>query len=201
MKKSSDALPETVFPELYAFVRQFHPIDGPTFHLLTSHFTARTFHKGDYLVEEGQTQKELFFVHKGVQMSFFVHEGKQHIIAFAYPPNIVAIPESFTLQKPSQYYLQCLTKSEFNCISFNRLQQLFDQSQPLERLFRKITETILAGLIQRHIELQTLPIEDRFKAFAARSPQLLQMIPHKYIASYLNIDPTNFSKLYNSVKI
>jgi hypothetical protein len=26
-------------------------------------------------------------------------------------------------------------------------------------------------------------------------------VPHKYIASYLGIDATNFSKLYNRVKI
>ncbi|MBD0375602.1 MAG: hypothetical protein ICV51_08250 [Flavisolibacter sp.] len=62
-----------------------------------------------------------------------------------------------------------------------------------ERLFRKMTENILAWLIYRYNELQTLTIEEQFKAFTSRSPHLLQMVPHKYIASYLHIDATNFS--------
>ena len=64
-----------------------------------------------------------------------------------------------------------------------------------------MTEAILAGMINRHIELHSLTIEERFKVFCQRSPHLLQLVPHKYIASYLGIDPTNFSKLFNSVRI
>jgi hypothetical protein len=85
-------------------------------------------------------------------------------------------------------------------ITFDELQKLFDQSQQIERLFRRITEVVLAGMINRHIELHSMSIEERFKTFCQRSPHLLQLAPHKYIASYLNIDPTNFSKLFNNVK-
>ena len=87
------------------------------------------------------------------------------------------------------------------CLSFDELQRIFDRSQAIERLFRKMTEAILAGMINRHIELHSLTIEERFRVFCQRSPHLLQLVPHKYIASYLGIDPTNFSKLFNSVRI
>jgi hypothetical protein len=102
---------------------------------------------------------------------------------------------------PSRYYLKCLTDSKFDSIHFLELQELFEASQELERLFRKMTEAILAGVINRHIELQTSGIEERFRSFCQRSPHLLQLVPHKYIASYLNIDSTNFSKLFNTVKL
>ena len=187
--------------ELYQYFQLFHKIDQQTFDLLSSNFKSKAYHKGDYIIEEGQVQKELLFVNKGVQMCFLNKEGKQHVIAFTYPPNILTVPDSFIFQAPSKYFLQCLTDSEFDSISFDILQQLFDQSQQIERLFRKMTEAVLVGLIQRYMELKALTIEDRFKAFTLRSPQLLQLIPHKYIASYLDIDPTNFSKLFNSIKI
>jgi CRP-like cAMP-binding protein len=85
-------------------------------------------------------------------------------------------------------------------ITFEELQKLFDQSQQIERLFRRMTEAVLVGMINRHIELHSMTIEERYKTFFKRSPHLLQLVPHKYIASYLGIDPTNFSKLINSVK-
>ena len=136
----------------------------------------------------------------GAQMSFFDANNKTHVVAFTYAPGLCADPESFSFQKPSNCFLTCLTDSEFESISYTDLQVLFDQSQEIERLFRKMTETVLAGLINRHIELHALTMEERFKQFCRRSPHLLQVVPHKYLASYLGIDPTNFSKLFNNVK-
>ncbi|MDX2133670.1 MAG: Crp/Fnr family transcriptional regulator [Saprospiraceae bacterium] len=168
--------------------------------LLTNNLKTKIFKKGDIITVEGQIQKELYFVKSGVQMSFFDAGSKTHVIAFTYPPNLCAIPESFSLQIPSKYFLTCLTDSELEYVTFDELQKLFDQSQQIERLFRRITEAVLAGVINRHIELHSMTIEERYKTFCQRSPHLLQLVPHKYIASYLGIDPTNFSKLFNTVK-
>jgi CRP-like cAMP-binding protein len=179
----------------------FHACSDEDLNELFSMMTAKRYSRGEFVVRPGQVQGELLIVKQGYQMSFVDHDGKTHVIAFTYPPNICAIPESFMFQKPSPYSLQCLTDSEFDAISFNNLNELFERSRTIERLFRKITEAILTGLIQRHIDLHVLSIEERFRSFAARSPQLLHDIPHKYIASYLNIDPTNFSKLFNSVRL
>lgn len=182
------------------YFRLFHDISEADYHLLTENLRTKTFKKGDFITFLGQTQKELYFVKSGVQMSYFDAENKTHVIAFTYYPNICAIPESFLFQKPSQYFLTCLTDSELEYITYEELQLLFDKSQPIERLFRKMTEAILAGILNRHIELHALSMEERFKTFCQRSPHLLHLVPHKYIASYLGIDPTNFSKLFNKVK-
>lgn len=186
--------------ERYEYFKQFHDIGMAEYQLLTDNLKSRKFKKGDFITVAGQVQKELYLVKSGVQMSYFETEEKTHVVAFTYFPNLCAIPESFSFQTPSKYFLTCLSDSELDYISFDDLQELFNQSQPLERLFRKMTEFLLAGIINRHIELHSLTIEERYRAFCQRSPHLLQLVPHKYIASYLGIDPTNFSKLFNHVK-
>jgi len=186
--------------EIFDFLNSFHPLQTEDFSLLSKHFKNKSFKKGDFLVMPEQIQKELFFVKKGVQMSYFDTEQKSHVIAFTYSPSLCAIPDSFLFQKPSKHTLICLSDSEFESISFMKLQEVLDSSHHLERLFRKLTEHLLVGVINRHVELLSLSIEERFKTFCTRSPHLLQIVPHKYIASYLNIDATNFSKLFNSVK-
>lgn len=183
------------------FTGAFAALDRDTLTRLSQSLKSITYKKNDLLISPGQVQRNLYFVKKGVQYSYFETEHKQHVIAFTYPPGLCAIPESFNTQTPSAYSLQCLTDSEFDYITFEQLQKLFDESHALERLFRKLTEAVLAGVINRHMELQTLSIEERFKSFAKRSPHLLQLVPHKLLASYLHIDATNFSKLYNSIKI
>ena len=192
---------DSYYSQLYTYLRSFYEISQEDFELLQDKFFTKTVKKGVHLLSPEQTQKELYFVKKGVQMSYFSNEIKDYVVAFTYPPSICAVPESFLLQKPSQCYLTCLSETEVACIGFHTLQELFDVSRNLERLFRKMTELVLAGIINRHIELHSLSIEERFKTFCLRSPHLLQLVPHKYIASYLGIDPTNFSKLYNSVKL
>lgn len=159
------------------------------------------FKKGEYITLPGQVQENLYLIQSGIQMSFFENEKKMHVVAFTFAGDLCAVPESFFFQKPSKYAIQCLSDSEMKAISFSELNALFDESNSLERFFRKATESVLAGIINRHLELHTLSIEERFRAFGARSSQLFQLVPHKYIASYLGIDPTNFSKLFNSVKI
>ncbi len=185
----------------HEYLKLFHNIGEDDFRLLMSNLKSRSFKKNDLITVPGQIQKELYFVKSGVQMSYFDAAEKTHVLAFTYPPNLCAIPESFAFQTPSPYYLTCLTDSELDYITFEDLQVLFDQSREIERLFRKMTEAILAGVISRHIEMHALTIEERYKAFGKRSPHLLQIVPHKYIASYLGMDPTNFSKLFNQVKL
>ena len=186
--------------ERHEYFKLFHDISKADYALLTGKLKTKTFKKGDFIILPGQVQKELYLVKSGVQMSYFDTDDKTHVIAFTYPPNLCAIPESFQSQTPSTYFLTCLTNSELEYITYDELIHLFDQSQQLERLFRRMTEFVLAGMINRHIELHALTIEERYKTFCQRSPHLLQLVPHKYIASYLGIAPTNFSKLFNNVK-
>ncbi|MBK9452185.1 MAG: hypothetical protein IPN95_22740 [Bacteroidetes bacterium] len=68
-------------------------------------------------------------------------------------------------------------------------------------MLRQATAQVLGGLVQRHYELLAFSMEERFTAFMERSAHLINLVPHKQLASYLGIDPTNFSKLLNSRKI
>ena len=169
--------------------------------LITDLLRIKTFKKGDLIVVPGQIQKELYFVKSGVQMSYFETDDKKHVIAFTYHPGLCAIPESFSSQTPSKYYLTCLEDSEMEYLSYEDMQLLLKKSHSFERLIRKMTEAVLAGLINRHIELHSQSMEERFLTFCKRSPHLLHLVPHKHLASYFGIDATNFSKLFNKVKI
>lgn len=184
-----------------AFLRRFHAdIDDAALDLLLGALTPLAVKKGDFLIRAGQVQKELMFVYKGIQLTTFDNDGVEHVITFSYPLSLAGIPDSFFYQTPAEDSIRALTESEFGCLSFQRLQELFDQSQQLERLFRKMVEAKLAGLIVRHKEFHAYSIKERFRRFAQRSAHLFQLVPHKYIANYLRINPTNFSKLYNSTE-
>lgn len=187
--------------DTHEYFSSIHIISNEDYGMLAQHFRKKRFKKGEHAVTQGSIQKDLFLVEEGVMMYCFEVDRASNVLGFAYPPNAAAIPEAFSLQKPSSYYLTCLTDCEVSCISFQALQAMYDRSQQIERLFRKLAETVAVGLIARQIELRSTTMEERFTRFCNRSPHLLQKVPHKYIAAYLDISPTNFSKLYNSKRI
>jgi hypothetical protein len=81
------------------------------------------------------------------------------------------------------------------------LHNMMDKHKGIHTLITKALGYTLHGVLKRQAEVQIFTAEEKFKALLQRSPHLLQLIPHKYIASYLGMDATNFSKLLASVEI
>jgi CRP-like cAMP-binding protein len=185
----------------YSFLSSIHPITKEEYEVLHANLHTRSFKKGESVLVSGQVQKQIYFIKTGIQMCHIEKDGKNYVVAFTYHPNLCAIPESFSDQKPSKYNFTCVTDSEMDYLSFDDMQALYKKFQNIETLFRKINEKLLSGIMNLHIEFRTMSIEERFITFCKRSPHLLRQVPHKYISSYLGIDATNFSKLFNTVKI
>lgn len=177
------------------------PISPTACHALAAACTLRTAAKGEIVTPEGAVQHDMLFMLEGIHMSYCDVKDKQKVIAFTYAPFLSGVPQSFLTQAPSAYILQSMTDSRYLALPHSHLQQLYRELPELERAFRLLAELLVVGALQQILELKTLTIEERFRHFAARSPHLLREVPHRYLASYLDMDPTNFSKLYNSIRI
>ena len=186
---------------LKSYLRETHEVNDAVLEDYIALWTAYEVSKKQVMTVPGQIEKHFYFVLSGIQKSYYLHKEKEHVIAFAYPPSFSGIPESFLTQSPSKYYLETISQSKFVRIPYSEHQKFMAKHREIETLFRKITETFLKGVIQRQHEIMALSMEDRFKIFVERSAHLLQIIPQKDIAAYLNIDPTNFSKLINRIRI
>jgi len=154
------------------------------------------------LTSEGEVEKYLYLVQEGVQRAYAIgSDGREATLVFTYAPSFSGVADSFLLQKPSRYWFETLTPSKFLRASFRDFDAVLLKHPLLERLIRLAVSETLAGVLVRQIELQSFSAEQRFRALMTRSPHLLQLVPHKYIANYLGMDATNFSKLLGQIKI
>jgi CRP-like cAMP-binding protein len=162
-------------------------------------FTAK---RKTILTAAGETEKHLYFVTEGVQRAFYLKDDdKDATLVFTYAGSFSGVADSFLLQQPSKYFLETLTQSEFLRTSFQQVNELMLKRHSFETFIRKSLAYTLAGVLERQIELQCFSAEEKFRVLLKRSPHVLQMIPHKYLASYLGLDATTFSKLLGSVRI
>ncbi len=160
-------------PESYlVFFRSFSTLDEASFHAFLSKCKRKTAAKNEIILSEGDVQRDMLLVLKGVQMSYCYHNDRQHIIAFSYPPSPSGVPESFIERTASKFCLQAISDSEFLSISYDDFEAHIRDFPDFERLYRKMTEAVLCGTIQRCIELQAFSIEERFSAFAKKSTSL-----------------------------
>ena len=183
-------------------VQQIHPLndaDWAVFEAIWQPFEAK---RKVILTASGEVERYVYFVIEGVQRAYAVDEdGRDVTLVFTYPPSFSGVADSFLLQKPSKYFFETLTPSRFIRASFSQLDAVMLSNPAVERLIRLAISQTLAGVLERQIELQSLSAEDRFKTLLKRSGHVLTMIPHKYLASYLGMDATNFSKLLATVRV
>jgi CRP-like cAMP-binding protein len=154
------------------------------------------------LTSMGETEKYLYFVVEGIQrVYYFDEQNREATLVFTYAPSFGGVLDSLMMQQRSKFYYETLTPSKFLRTSYQDLNTLMEKHSSIEMLVRKGITASLSGVLDRLVELQCYSSEERFKKLLKRSPHILQLIPHKYLANYIGIDATNFSKLINSVRI
>ncbi len=185
---------------LQQFLHSFHDDGQAILDEYTSHWTEFSAPRKSILTHPDQVERYVYFVKEGSQRSYYVSNAKEHVMFFAYPPSFSGVMESFLTQSPSRYFLETISDSHFLRLPYDTHLRLIQQFRPLETLFRKVTEHLLSGVIERQHELLTFDAKTRLSLFLQRSPHLLNSIPHHHLASYLRINPSNFSKFINQNK-
>jgi len=186
---------------LKAQLQAVHPLSEEVYEAflpLWKPFEAR---RKELLSLAGEQEKYLYFTTEGVQRVYALHGDKDVTIVFTYAPSFGGVLDSILLQTPSAYYYETLTPSHFLRIPVAQLHEVLKRYPEVETLMRKGLAFTLSGLMERLAELQCMSSEEKFRALLRRSPHILQLVPHKYLAGYIGIDTTNFSKLMNRVRI
>ena len=178
-----------------------YPIDEVAWEAFAAPWKMVHAKRKEVLTRTGDIEKYLYLVLAGAQRAYSLHNDKEVTIVFSYPHSFSGVVDSFLLQQPAKYHLECITDSTFLRISYVSFHELIHQHRSLETWLRLAITHVLAGTLQRQVELSAFSAEEKFITLLQRSPQVLNLIPHKYLASYIGVDPTNFSKLLANVRI
>jgi CRP-like cAMP-binding protein len=183
-------------------IELIHPLTEEAAHDFYSIWTEHRVKRKEIITSAGEVEKHLYFVTDGVQRIVYQDDqNRESTLVFSYPPSFGGVIDSFFLQKPSAYYFEALTPSVFLRTPFDAVNQCMQKHHCVSEALRLGVTQAFSGLLERMVELQCFTSEEKFRQLLKRSPHILTLVPHKYLANYLGIDPTNFSKLINSVRI
>lgn len=188
--------------QLHAFIQPLGPLKEKEWEAFAAAWTPFECKRKTILTAAGETERHLYFVLEGLQRAYYIGDDNQEgTIVFTYPPSFSGVADSFLTQTPSKYFFETLTSSSFLKTSYKQIETLMQEFPGIQAMILKTTAFALKGVLERQMELQCFSAEEKFRTLLKRSPHVLQIIPHKYLASYLGIDPATFSKLLSSKRI
>lgn len=156
----------------------------------------------EVLTAQGKQEKYLYFVLGGVQRVYALNsEGKEATLIFTYAPSFGGVLNAMLTEQSSQFFYETLTASSFLRAPALEIKKIMLANSEIAQMINLGVSGALGGVLDRLAELQLMSSEEKFISLLRRSPHILTLVPHKYLASYLGIDATNFSKLINRVKI
>lgn len=152
----------------------------------------------EYLKVKGSIDTNLYFVVSGSLRIYVLDEFEENIIRFGYKNNFIAALDSFISEKPSDLYIQAIKKTELKIIKKNTFINFVESSKENIKIWHLILGNLIFQQMERERDILTSSPLERYKRVLARSPQLFQEIPSKYIASYLRMTPETLSRIKKS---
>jgi len=183
------------------FLNKFAPISKEEIQdTLEPLLVVRHFNKKELLSKPGEVDNYLNFIVKGLVRKYY-KKGKEDIhTQISFEGHIILSEESFYSRQPSEYYIEAIEPTTVVSISFNDLENAYSKSRQFEHLGRLII--IHTFLLKDKWQLQMVKMtpRERFINFVQKNPELMQRVPQKYLASYLNIKPETFSRFKHLIR-
>ncbi len=154
--------------------------------------------RNEYLKVKGSVDTNLYFIKNGSLRIYIIDEHEEHTIRFGYRNNFIVSLDSFINEKPSDFYIQAIKKTDIKVISKKTFKNLINSKPKLHNIWTKLLEQLVLQQLEREKDILTSSPIERYKRVFKRSPQLFQEIPNKYIADYLRMTPETLSRIKKS---
>lgn len=186
--------------KMKAFIEKRVKMPAVDIDWVISFFRKRTIYKNEFLIKQKDICNELVFIEKGIFRHYhYTAEGKEATACFLLENNFAFEVVSFLTRVPSQEIMQALEDSVVYSISYDALQQLYSANPLAERFGRILIEEQFAEFKKIVLAQLRETAEERYLKLLEEQPEIIQRIPLKYIASFLGINNTSFSRIRKEI--
>jgi CRP/FNR family transcriptional regulator, dissimilatory nitrate respiration regulator len=159
-------------------------------------------HKGDFLLHQGVREMEQYFILDGILKRVVSNtEGKQMILRFADERDMETSYAAMRLGQPTPYGIVCVTKARVASLPLKEWIDFLNRHAQTKELFEYCVMRGMSEIMAHTITLHLLDAPGRVHRFMRKHPELVDRIPSKELASYLNLSAETLSRLKKRGKI
>lgn len=183
------------FEHTYVYLKRFMDLSRSDFDMLMPLLELRTFDKKTFVVQEGEVDNYLNIVLKGIVRKYVQAPKGEITIQLATEGHIIQSEISFHKRIPSDVVLETLENTVLVSVHYNNVNWALEHLPGAEALGRAIITQMFIKKDSRYMEQLNISTRERFLQYMSMHPHMLQRVPQKILASYLNIKPETFSRL------
>lgn len=177
-------------------LQQFATFTEKDLQILSQYFKPVSYEKDTILLDMGEINDKLYFVEEGVLQEFSYQEEDQTNTHWLMPEgSFVYSTVSFINEVPTEMGIRAIEKVKLLYITKQDLQIIYEKVPQMERIGRLVTEQTLTEYEKFLLLIRYRSSEEKLAWFEETFPTLVNRVPQKYIASYLNIRPETLSRV------
>ncbi|HEX4826593.1 MAG TPA: Crp/Fnr family transcriptional regulator [Xanthobacteraceae bacterium] len=158
--------------------------------------------KGDFLLYQGVHEMEQYFIIDGILKRVVSNkEGKEMILRFADENDMETSYAAWRLHTPAPYGIVCVTKARVVRMPLKEWAAFLDARPKAKAAFEYCVMRVMSEIMAHTITLHLLDAPGRVHRFVRKHPDLVDRIPQKQLASYLNLSAETLSRLRQAGKI
>ena len=151
--------------------------------------------KHHFLHKENTICNHLFIIQQGLARAFYHKDGQDVTAHFALEGTSITAIDSLIQRKKSRYNLELLEDSTVISISRDDLDDLLSEKPQYEKQIRLYMEQIYIDLAERIEDIIFHNARERYNKIMDKTPELIQRVNLRYIASYLGITQETLSRI------
>jgi signal-transduction protein with cAMP-binding, CBS, and nucleotidyltransferase domain len=196
----SAATYQAALDKLYQYLQSYAAMTRYEFRQLEPFIEIREFDKKVKVIGEGEVERYLNVIALGLARKYLPVRNKEITIQLASEGHIIHSELSFHYRVPSRAVVETVEPTVFFSISYDSLEQMYEQFPGMERLGRLMITDLFIKSDTRYFNQLRKNTRERFLEYVRNHPQMVQRVPQKYLASFLNIKPETFSRLKHLTK-
>ncbi|QXP79352.1 MULTISPECIES: Crp/Fnr family transcriptional regulator [Winogradskyella] len=183
--------------QIKAYLDQLATISQPDWDFFTSKLQRQCIKKKTIFLKTNEIENHISFIESGVVRLFIPKENpdKEITFGFSFKDQFVSAYDSFLTQTPSAYQLQALTDTTLLSMTYSDLQEVYKNTQIGNLIGRLTAERLFLLKSKREQNLLNLTAEERYLKLFKERPELLKVIPLKYISSYIGVTAQALSRI------
>tara|TARA_R110002111_G_scaffold38393_3_gene73109 strand:+ start:4151 stop:4720 length:570 start_codon:yes stop_codon:yes gene_type:complete len=183
--------------QIKSYLDQIATISQLDWDFFMSKLQRRVIKKKAIFLKINAIENHISFIEAGVVRLFIPKENpkKEITFGFSFKDQFISAYDSFLTQKPSAYQLQALTETTILSITYNDLQAVYNNTQIGNLIGRLTAERLFLIKSKREQNLLNLTAEERYTKLFKERPELIKVIPLKYISSYIGVTPQALSRI------
>lgn len=183
--------------QIREYLESIAHITDEDWEFFTSKLVRKIVAKKEVFLKLHEVENQISFIESGIVRLFIPKEDDEKDITFgfSFENQFISAYDSFLTRQPSLYQLQALTQTSMLSISYDDLQEVYKNTQIGNLIGRLTAERLFLLKSKREQNLLNLTAEQRYLKLFKERPQLIKVMPLKYISSYIGVTAQALSRI------